>query len=103
MSDQPFERIKSFIVKQIGVDELEVTKNASLQNDLGVYGDDATDFFIRFGREFNVDVSEFMAADYFRGEGLNIFGSAKTKKQFLVGYLEKAIIAGRLDEEVINS
>ncbi len=103
MSDEIFERLQAFIVEQIGVDEVEVTKDASLQNDLGIYGGDATDFFIAFSREFNVDVSKFMATGYFKGDGINIFGSGNPKKIFTVGQLEKAIIAGRLDEEVINS
>lgn len=103
MADRLFEKIQSFIVKQVGVDELEVTKDASLQNDLGVYGDDATDFFIAFGKEFHVNVSNFMAADYFKSEGIDLFGIEKQKKPFIVHHLEKAVIAGRLDEEVINS
>lgn len=103
MRDEVFERIQAFIVKQIGVDEVEVTRDASLQNDLGIYGDDATDFFTAFGREFNVDVSKFMAADYFKGDGIDVFGLGKPKSPFTVGHLEKAVIAGRLDEKVINS
>lgn len=103
MNEEIFEKIQAFIVERIGVDELEVTTNASLQNDLGIYGDDAIDFFIAFGREFNVDVSKFMAADYFNGEGVDIFGLRNPKKPFTVGHLEKAVIAGRLDDEVINS
>lgn len=102
MSDAIFKRIQAFIVNQIGVDEVEITEDASLQNDLGVYGDDATDFFIAFGREFNVDVSKFMAADYFKGDGIDIFGSENQKKPFTVGHLKKAAMAGRLDEETIN-
>jgi acyl carrier protein len=103
MSEKIFECIQAFIVNQVGVDEAEVTRDTSLQNDLGIYGGDATDFFISFGKEFSVDVSEFMAADYFKADGLNIFSIEKKKKPLTVGHLEKAVIAGRLDEETINS
>ncbi|MFL5787124.1 MAG: hypothetical protein ACJ748_03655 [Flavisolibacter sp.] len=46
-----------------------------------------------------------MPADYFKGEGIDIFfwKRENKKKGLTVGHLEKAIIAGRLDEEVINS
>ena len=43
-----------------------------------------------------------MAADYFPNEGSLVrFGNPK--KTLTVGHLEKAIIAKRLDEQVINS
>ena len=107
-----FERIKKFVVKKIGVDEEEVVRNASLQNDLGIYGDDAVDFLVAFGKEFQVDVSNFMAADYFKPEGIDVLGSIENlftkgsinqRKDLKIAHLEKAVIAGRLDEEVINS
>jgi acyl carrier protein len=82
-----------------------------LEDDLGVSGDDAVEFIAAFGKEFNVDVSHFMAADYFEPEGdiilLSILrfltGRKKQSKKILtVGHLEKAIVAGRLDEDVIS-
>jgi acyl carrier protein len=97
------EKLKIFLVKQACVEEEEVTPAASLENDLGVYGGDSTDLIIAFGKEFNVDVSRFMAADYFRGDGLNILGCRTKTKDLKVSHLEKAIVAGRLDEEVINA
>jgi hypothetical protein len=44
-----------------------------------------------------------MAADYFRPEGIDLFGTNKQTKKLSIAHLEKAIIAGKLDEEVINS
>jgi len=49
-----------------------------------------------------------MAADYFDGEGDPILPAViriptgKKNKILTVGHLEKGILAGRLDEEVIN-
>lgn len=106
MSEQLFEELRAFIVKQIGVDEEEVTKEASLQNDLGVYGDDAVDLIVAFSKKFKVNVSNFMAADYFKPEGidtLGLFTKGQARKKLTVGHLEKAAMAGRLDEETINS
>ena len=112
MSDVIFDKIKKFTTKQAGVMEKEVTEDAGLENDLGVSGDDAVEFIMAFAKEFNVDVSKFMAADYFSPEGdsilpaiIRFFTGKKHPKQkeLRIKHLEKAVIAGRLDEEVINS
>jgi acyl carrier protein len=87
-------------------------ENAEMENDLGIRGDDAMDFIIAFGTEFNVDISDFMAADYFSPEGdsilpaiIRMFTDKKHPKQkgLRIRHLEKAVIGGRLDEEIINS
>jgi acyl carrier protein len=105
-----FDKLKEFIVEQVGVEENEVTPYARLYEDLGVYGDDATDLLINYRDRFNVDVSKFMAADYFKGEGTDVIGglirlfSGKQSgglKTLTVNDLGKGIVAGRLDEEVI--
>jgi acyl carrier protein len=112
MNDEIFDRLKAFVIKQAAVEDEEVTREAGIEEDLGVYGDDAVDLLIAYGKTFNVDVTKFMAADYFSAEGDPILpaiirfltGKKKKKNKILtVGHLEKGIIAGRLDEEVINS
>ncbi|MDX1937545.1 MAG: DUF1493 family protein [Flavihumibacter sp.] len=105
-----FDRLKEFTISQSAVNDEEITRETKLAEDLGVYGDDAVDFIIAYSKFFNVDVTKFMAADYFRAEGgiklpsflTTIFDGDK-KKELTVGHLEKGILAGRLDEEVINS
>lgn len=112
MNHEIFNRIKRFTVDHAAVEEDDVTEDASLENDLGVYGDDAAEFIVAFGKEFNVDVSNFMAAEYFSPEGDIILPSIiraltgkkkKKQKELTIGHLEKAVMAGRLDEEIINS
>ena len=112
MSDEIFNRLKAFVTKQAAVEDEEVTRDARIEGDLGVYGDDAVEFIIAFGKEFNVDVSKFMAAKYFSSEGdfilpaiIRFFTRKKKPKQkdLMLRHLEKGILAGRLDEEVINS
>jgi acyl carrier protein len=100
-----FEKIQAFIVEKIGVDELEVTRDTLLQDDLGVYGDDALELLIAFSNKFNVDISMFPIDDYFKGEGLTftLLPTIRKIKPLNVGQLEKAVAVGRLDEEVINS
>jgi acyl carrier protein len=110
MQTEIFNRLKAFTIKQAAVEEEEVTENASIQNDLGVYGDDAVEFIIAFGKEFNVDVSNFMSAEYFRPEGdvilpalIRVFTERRRPrlKSLTIEHLKKAVMAGRLDEEII--
>ena len=112
MEEEIFIKIKKFTVYHSGVDEKKVRQDASIECDLGITGDDAVDFIIAFGRDFNVDVSRFMAADYFNPEGdiilptiIRFFTGQKKRKQkdLFINHLVKAVIEGRLDEEVINS
>jgi acyl carrier protein len=112
MSDKVFDRLKAFVIKEAAVRQEEVTEYASLENDLGIYGDDAVELIEAVSKEFNVDVSQFMAAEYISPEGdfilpaiIRLFtGKEKTKqKDLTIKHLEKAVLAGRLDEEVINS
>lgn len=75
-----------------------------LFEDLKLTGNDAVDFIIAFGKKFDVDVSQFKAADYFEGEGMNFLtGNGTNKKTLTLGHMEKAIHVGKLNEDVINS
>jgi acyl carrier protein len=113
MDELRFQELKEFIVDQVGVSDDEVTPTARLYEDLGVYGDDATELLVNYGKRFNVDVSKFMAANYFKGEGVDVIGSLIgffTRKQSGLGLkvltvcdLEKGICAGKLNEEIIAS
>lgn len=105
-------KLKQLIVNKLGVDYEDVLPETMLEEDLGLYGDDAMEFLVVFSKEFNVEISNFMAADYFSPEGdiilpsliRAITGKKKKKQKYLqVQHLEKAILAGRLDEEIINS
>ncbi len=112
MSEEIFNKLKSFVIKQSAVNDEEIIRATKIENDLGVTGDDAVEFIVAYGKAFNVDVTKFMAADYFEAEGDCILPAIirfltgrkrKPKKTLTVGHLEKGIVAGRLDEEVINS
>jgi hypothetical protein len=111
MSTEIFRKIQLFTSDFQGLLETDVKESSSLQDDLGIYGDDAVDYVIAYGKTFNVDVSKFMAADYFSGEGDFILSSsnkssksiADTRKNLKISHLVTAVEMGRLDEEVINS
>lgn len=111
MTSSNFDDLKAFIVDLCGVHENDVLPESRLYEDLGIYGDDAAELLVNYGKRFNVDVSKFMAADYFKGEGVDMIGwlirlfSGKQRvsklKVLTVNDLEKGRIAGRLDDEVV--
>ncbi len=107
-----FEQLLRFIDHQRWKYKFLLTRETQLENDMGITGDDAVSFLLAYGKEFNVDISNFMAADYFKGEGVDILGGIirmftnkqePQLKKLTLGDLEKGILAGRLDEGVINS
>lgn len=111
MNDDILNEVIKFVEKQNGENDFPLTRNTRIEKDLNIWGDDAVCFIIKFGKKFNVDVSNFMAADYFDGEGIDFLGAIfrmvtgkkeKEKKILTLGHLEKSVIAGKLNEEVIN-
>src|SRR5262245_26242616 len=110
MNNEMFNKLKAFVVKQSAVDDEEITRDTEIEDHLGVTGDDAVDFMIAYSKAFGVDVTKFMAADYFGPERSVVLSGLiggvnqkRKRKTLTVGHLEKGIRAGRLDEEVINS
>ncbi len=89
----------------------KITRDTTLVQDLKIDGDDSEEFLLAFSKEFSVDVSKLPLEEYFGDEGdvilleiIKFFNKKKKKKKILtVGHLEKAIVAGRLDEEVIGA
>ena len=114
MDDEILKRLQEFVERERWKYKIPLNRNVRLYQDLDIYGDDAVTFILAYGKEFGVDVSNFMAGDYFKGEGVDFLGAViglfnKEKKEepklkeLTIGDLEKGVIAGKLDEEVINS
>ncbi len=53
-----FERIKSVIVEQLGVDEKIVTPNASFVDDLGADSLDVVDLIMGIEEEFDIEIAD---------------------------------------------
>lgn len=103
--------LREFILTKLAVDEEDILPETRIEEDLGIYGDEAMEFITAFAKEFNVNISHFMAAEYFSPEGdfilpaiFRMLTGRKKKKQktLKIIHLENAIKEGRLDEEVIN-
>ncbi|HEY5256889.1 MAG TPA: acyl carrier protein [Candidatus Baltobacteraceae bacterium] len=53
-----FDRVKKIIVEQLGVDEAEVTQEASITDDLGADSLDQVELVMAFETEFNIDIPD---------------------------------------------
>ena len=54
-------RVKSIIVDKLGVDEKEVTPEASFTNDLGADSLDTVELIMEFEKEFNIAIPDDQA------------------------------------------
>ena len=52
------EKVKSIIVEQLGVDEEEVTPDASFVDDLGADSLDTVELVMAFEKEFDLDIPD---------------------------------------------
>jgi acyl carrier protein len=55
------EKVKSIIVDKLGVEESEVTPEASFTNDLGADSLDTVELIMEFEKEFNVSIPDDQA------------------------------------------
>ncbi len=53
-----FDKVKKIIVEQLGVDEEEVTSEASITDDLGADSLDQVELVMAFETEFNIDIPD---------------------------------------------
>lgn len=98
-----FFELVAFVRQEINEYNLLLTRETLMEEDLGVTGDEAEDLIIAFSKKYGVSVHDFKFSKYFYAEP-GVFGLQNERISRLnLGHLEKAILAGRLDEEVINS
>ncbi len=72
------EKVKQIIVDKLGVDEAEVTAEASFQNDLGADSLDTVELIMEFEKEFDISIPDEQA------ENIQTVGHAVT-------YLESSV------------
>lgn len=71
-------KVKEIIVEKLGVDEGEVTPEASFTNDLGADSLDTVELIMEFEKEFNISIPDEQA------EGITTVGEA-------VSYIEENV------------
>ncbi len=74
------ERVKHIIVNKLGVEESQITNEASFTNDLGADSLDTVELIMEFEREFNISIDDSEA------EKIQTVGNA-------VNYLETKVPA----------
>ena len=57
-NSETFEKVKKIIVDQLGVDEKEVTPDASIADDLGADSLDQVELVMEFERVFEIDIPD---------------------------------------------
>jgi acyl carrier protein len=73
MAADTFDKVKKIIVEQLGVEESEVTLEASITDDLGADSLDQVELVMAFETEFNIDIPDEEA------EKIKTVGDAVTK------------------------
>ena len=68
-----FDKVKKIIVEQLGVDESEVTPEASITDDLGADSLDQVELVMAFETEFGIDIPDE------EGEKIKTVGDAVQK------------------------
>ncbi len=58
MASETFDRVKKIIVEQLGVEESEVTPEASITDDLGADSLDQVELVMAFETEFGIDIPD---------------------------------------------
>jgi acyl carrier protein len=58
MASDTFDRVKKIIVEQLGVEDNEVTTEASLTEDLGADSLDQVELVMAFETEFGIDIPD---------------------------------------------
>ncbi|MCB0453443.1 MAG: DUF1493 family protein, partial [Aequorivita sp.] len=78
--------------------DFDIDLNTTVQGDLKIYGDDASDILIKFCNKFKVDYSKFNFDKYFRSEPswTDIFKKKKEFEDLTMGDLVKAVQNGFL-------
>ncbi len=72
------QKVKSIIIDKLGVDESEVTNEASFTNDLGADSMDTVELIMEFEKEYNISIPDDQA------ENISTVGQA-------IAYLEENV------------
>jgi hypothetical protein len=103
MDNAVFEQIKEFVYSVRWHYESPLKRQTRLRCDLGIDGEEATDFFIEFKNRFDVDLSQLDIREYFNPEVGGLFDVVSwfvnepepAAHDITLGDLEKVVELGR--------
>jgi Protein of unknown function (DUF1493) len=91
-----YEKIRSFVLEETSTRK-PISPQTDMEWDLGISGDDAAEFMLRFADEFDVDISGFRFNTYFGSEGANLIAlvwslliGRRSRKPLTIGLLLEA-------------
>lgn len=102
MKEKIFEDLAAFLHEQSGAFEVPITLNTSIENDLGITGEDGEELIVNFSKRYNINIDNFYFMKYFNPEPF-ISRIPDEVKILTVSHLMKAIAVGRLADDVIDS
>jgi len=87
----------NFIREESGAgDTFIIDSSTTLENDLGITGDDGFELIRKLGKHFSVDVTQFKFDEYFYPEP-NLLTTYKKIKPLTINHLYNGIINGILE------
>lgn len=91
--------LKQLILTHSGYDQ-KIYDNTSIVRDLGIEHENAKAFIEVYSEKFHVDISTFDFPKYFPLESTS--SNRSRRAELTVADLERAILAGELNDDVIN-
>jgi acyl carrier protein len=84
------------IAQKSGVDKSLIKRETTIEDGLGVTGEDAEELIVSIQKKFNIDIKDFVFSKYFNDEP-SIFNSPRNIQPLTVGDLEHAVLTGKLE------
>jgi hypothetical protein len=84
-----------FLLEELGEYKTQIYKDTLVERDLGITGDDAVDFIVKYSEKFTVDITDFEYSRYFNHEPA-AFRFFRKVEPLSIGDLENGIHSGRL-------
>ena len=97
MNNEPIdEQLLAILVKKSGLDKSSIQREFTIEEDLGITGEDAEELIREISYKFKVDISNFQFSKYFYDEP-SIFTNQREVIFLTVADIEKAIFSGKLE------
>ncbi len=98
MNENLLNEVRQFIINERWDYDFVINLETSIQDDLKIYGDDASEFLMKFCRKYEIDYSNFKFDDYFSSEPnwSDFFKKDSTFKNFTISSLILAIKSKKL-------